>query len=431
MKIDLKKEENNVVRLEIEIPAKDAVNEYNKAVKKLSQYVNIPGFRKGKAPRNLVEQHVGVEQIKHEALEALLPNVFRTAISENKLDVVSHPAVEKYEFNVGEDVKVSAVVELRPEVTLGEYKNLKIEVEGFKHPENAFDKAMEGLLARYATTNLVVDRAAKNSDIVVIDFDGSANGEKIQGGAAEDYPLDLANSNFIPGFAEAIVGHKLEEEFDITVEFPKDYHEAKLAGQPAVFKIKLKEIKEKVLPELTDEFAKKIGPFETVEDLKADIQKFLDTTKTNEDKKKVDNALFDKILESVKVDIQASMIENEANSLLADYKQRLASQGYKAEDAIEAQGLETLMNTFREEAAARIKNSLVIDKIAQVEDIKVEQSDMEQKFQELEEVYKIGKQELFKQISQNPSLFSSMSQQALNQKVMTFLSENNKVEVKA
>lgn len=431
MKIELKKEENNMVRFEVEIPAKTAVDEYNKAVKKVSQYVNIPGFRKGKAPRNLVEQHVGVESIKHEALEALLPNIFKKAIVDNNLDVISHPSVESYDFNIGEDLKVVATVELRPEVNLGKYKDLKIEVEGFTHPADAFDKALEGLMQRYVEFNLVVDRPTKNTDVVVMDFDGSVDGEKIQGGAGQNYTLDLANSNFIPGFAEELVGHKLDEEFDITVKFPKDYHETKLAGKPAVFKIKLKEIKEKVLPELTDEFAQKIGPFKTVDDLKADIQKFLDNTKQTEDQKKTDNAIFEKVLEGVKIDIQESMIEKEAHSLFEDYNQRLVSQGYKPEDAIKAQGLDNLLAKFKEEAAMRIKNSLVIDKIAQVEDIKIEPSDLEQKFQELETVYHIDRAEMLKQLKQNPSLFNSMSQQALNQKVMTFLSENNNVKVKA
>jgi len=268
MKVNIEKEANNVVKMDIEIPAKDAVNEYNKAAKKVSEYVNIPGFRKGKAPRNLVEQHVGVDRIKQEALEKLLPNIFRSAIMENKLDVISQPEVESYDFEIGKDLKVVAKVELRPEVILGDYKNMTINAEEHQIEADAFDKALEGLLKQHSTVKLVVDRASKNTDVVVMDFDGSVNGENIQGGKAENYPLDLANSNFIPGFAEQLVGKKLNEEFDIKVDFPKEYHDQKLAGQPAVFKIKIKEIKEKVLPELTDEFAQKVGPFKSATVLK-------------------------------------------------------------------------------------------------------------------------------------------------------------------
>lgn len=430
MKIDVKKEENNVAKLEIEIPAKDAVIEYNKAVKQFSEYVNIPGFRKGKAPRNIVEKHVGVDRIKHEALENLLPKVLQSAIVENKLDVISQPYVESYDFEIGQDVKLTAKVELKPEVTLGDYKSLEVEVEEYSAEADALDKAVESLLQRNATTSLVVDRKTKATDIVTIDFDGSVNGEKIQGGAGENYPLDLANSNFIPGFAEQIVGHKLDEEFDINVEFPKEYHEKKLAGQPAIFKIKLKEIKEKVLPELNDEFAQKVGPFKNVDELKADIQSYLDKTKEAEDKKKSENTLFEKVLNNAKVDIQDTMIEREAKALFEDYKQRISAQGYNFEDAVKAQGEENLMKELREEATSRIKNSLVIDKIAQAETIQIDPADLEAKITELETVYHTSKTEILKHLKQNPEMFSSLSQQALNQKVMKFLAENNTIKFK-
>lgn len=430
MKFKVEKEANNMAKLEIEVPAKDAVTGYNKAVKRFSEYVNIPGFRKGKAPRNMVENHVGIERLKQEALEEILPKAFAEAFKENKLDVVAEPYIESYDFEIGKDMKVVAKVELRPEVKLGAYKNLTISAEEYETPKDAFDKSLEGLLQRHATFNVVVDRKTKNTDLVVMDFDGSVDGEKIQGGAAQNYPLDLANSNFIPGFAEQLVGKKLGEEFDITVEFPKDYHEKKLAGKPAVFKIKLHEIKEKVLPELTDEFAQKVGPFKTVDDLKADVQKFLDATKEQEDKKSSENAIFEKILADAKVDIQDTMIERESQTLLEEYKQRLTMQGFKWEDAIQNQGLENIMGSLKEEAQARIKNSLVIDKIAQEENIKVEHADLEKKFAEVEASYHINRAEMLKQIKQNPAIFSSLSQQALNEKVINFLNENNKVEFK-
>lgn len=430
MKINLDKEPNNIVKLSIEIPAKDAVDAYNKAVRKISEHVNISGFRKGKAPRNLVEQQVGVERIKEEALDELLPNAFREAIMQNKLDVISQPQIESYNFEIGNDLKIVAKVELRPEVKLGEYKNLKIEAEEYMAPDDAFEKALDGLLQRNAAFNLVVDRPTKGTDVVVIDFNGSANDEKIQGGASENYPLDLANSNFIPGFAEQLVGKKLGEEFDINVEFPKEYHEKKLAGQPAVFKIKIKEIKEKALPELTDEFAQKLGPFKTVDDLKADIQGFLDSTKQREDRKISDNAIFEKVLSGVKVDIQQTMVEREADSLLEEYKQRLVSQGYSFEDAMKNQNYDELMSELKKEAMVRIKNSLVIDKIAQEEGIKVAPTDLEQKFKEVEAAYNTNRANIIQQLKQNPALFESLSQQILNEKVINFLAENNKVEFK-
>lgn len=430
MKVIVEKEANNTAKLEIEVPAKDAVNEYNKAVKKISEYVNIAGFRKGKAPRNIVEKHVGEDRIKQEALERLLPQALHDAIVKNELDIVSQPYVESYDFKIGEDLKVIAKVELRPEVKLGEYKNLKLEVEDYKTPEDAFEKSLEGLLQQHAEFKVVVNRPSKETDIVVFDFDGSSNGEKIKGGAAQNYSLDLANSNFIPGFAEQLVGKKINEEFDINVTFPKEYHEEKLAGQPAIFKIKLKEIKEKALPELTDEFAKKVGPFKTVEDLKADIQKYLDNTKEAENKKNANNAIFEAVLKNVKVDIQESMIQREAEAMFEEYKQRLTMQGFEWEKAIESQGRENVLNSLKEEAIVRIKNSLVIDKIAKEENIKVEAEDVDKKLQEVEKTYHISRTDLMKQLRENPELINSLSQQALNEKINEFLNKNNSVEFK-
>lgn len=430
MKVDLKKEENNVTKLDIEIEAKDAVNEYNKAIKKLSQYANIPGFRKGKAPRPIVEKHFGVDVVKQEALDSLLPNVFRQIISENKLDVIASPVVESFDFEVGKDLKLVAKVELRPEVILGDYKDMTLDVEEFENPDDAFDKALDSFLQRHASFEVVVDRKTKDSDVVVFDFDGSCNGEKIKGGAAENYTLDLAHSNFIPGFAEQLVGHSLDEDFDISVNFPEDYHEEKLAGQPAVFKIKIKEIKQKVLPELTDEFASKVGPFKNVDELKADVQKFLDVTKENENKRRASEAVFEKVLSNVKVDIQDTMINNEAKALLEEYKQRLAAQGFSYEDAIKNQGEDKIMDQLREDALKRIKNSLVIDKIAEVEDLKIKEEDLEQKFNEVEATYRMSRADLLNQLKKNPQIFTTMSQEALNQKVVEFLTANNKVEFK-
>jgi len=431
MKVTLEKEQNNILKLNIEIPAKDAASEYNKAAKKISEHVNIAGFRKGKAPRNLVEQHVGAERIKHEALEGLLPKAFQNAIMENELDVISQPYVESYDFNIGEDLKIVAKVELRPEVTLGEYKNLKIEAEDYVIPEEAFEKSLDGLLQQQATFEIVTDRATTVTDIVSINFDGSSNGEKIQGGAAENYSLDLANSNFIPGFAEQLIGKKLGEDFEITVDFPVDYHEVKLAGQPAVFKIKINEIKEKILPELNDEFAQKSGPFKTVDDLKADIQKYLEANKENENKKNASNAIFEKVLEGVKVDVQDTMVERESQSLLQEYKQRLQSQGLEWAKVIESQGEEAILGSLKEEALLRIKNSLVIDKIAKLENIKVLPADLDKKLQEVESSYRMSRADLLKQVQQNPEILNSLSQQSLNEKVNQFLVENNTVEFKA
>lgn len=430
MKVTLEKEKENVVKLDITIPAKDAVDAYNKAVNTISKYVNIDGFRKGKAPRAVVERHVGTERIKQEAIENLMPKAINQAVVDNNLDLVAQPYITNYNFNIGEDLTVTAKAELRPEVTLGQYKGLTLEVKDSPVEEDAMQKSIDRLLEQHSTQETVIDRPTKETDIAVIDFEGTANGEKIVGGDAKNYPLDLAHSNFIPGFAEQLVGKNLNDEFDIKVNFPEDYHDEKLKGQPATFKIKINEIKEKKLPELNDEFAQKVGNFKTVDDLKADVQQYLESQRERTNKINSENEVFKAVIDGAKVDIPQSMIDREANSLREEYKQRLAAQGIDWDVLVKAQGEDQLLKNLDEDALVRIKNSLVIDKIAKEESIKLEQKDLEAKFAQLGAAYGLKPQDLIKQLGQNPEMLASISQQAMNDKVREFLMENNKVEIK-
>lgn len=430
METKIEKLPENIVKVEIEVPAKDAVDYYNNAAKKLAQYVNIPGFRKGKAPRNIVEQHIGEERIKHEALESALPKLFAEVIKSNNFDIVTQPYVESYDYKIGEDMKITAKIELRPEVTLGDYKGLTVEVEGYKTPEDSMQKSIDNLLEQSATTVLVTDRNTEDKDIIVFDFEGYANGEKIEHGDAKNYTLDLGNSSFIPGFAEQLVGRPLGEEFEIEVKFPEEYHEKKLAGQPATFKCKINEIKKKVLPELNDEFAQKVGHFKNVDELKADIQSYLDKQKEDIDRTNSEKAVFDKVVEGVKVEIQQSMIDRETDLLVEEYKQKLQMQGFTWEQALEAQGYDNIVKDLKEDAAVRVKNSLVIDKIAKAENITVSQADFGAKLSELSRMYQMNPADMIKQLSGNPGVFNALSQQALNEKVTQFLFENNTVKIK-
>lgn len=428
MKIDLEKKEQNIAKVDIEIPAKEGLEAYNRAVKAYAQHVNIPGFRRGKAPRNIVERQVGKERIITEALETLLPSAFSKVITENNLDILTQPKVENYDFEVGKDVKVTATIELKPEVKIKEYKNMTVEVEEYETPKDAFDKSLENILSQSATLELVVDRKTQKDDVIVFDFDGYVNGEKIEHGDAKNYTMDLANSNFIPGFAEQLVDREIDKEFDVNVTFPETYHEQKLAGQPAVFKCVIHEIKTKVMPELTDEFAQKVGPFKTVDELKADIQDYLDKQKEVADKKASEKAILDKIHENTEIDIHESMIKREADSLLEDYKQKLKTQGFTWEQAVETQGLDKIMETINSDAVFRIKNSLIIDKIAKEEDLKVDQESMNEKFESLSAMYQMDKETFGKYLLQSPGMINNISQQILNEKVINFLVENNKVK---
>ncbi len=427
MKFAVEKENDNIYKIDITIPAKDAAKAYDEAVRKIAQYVNIDGFRRGKAPRTVIERQVGTERIKHEALDKLMPSVIAEAIKENNLDVITQPYITKFDYTLGQDLTVELKVETRPEVILGAYKDLKVDVESTEMPEDAFDKALQNVLSQYSTLELVVDRPTKETDIAVIDFEGSVNGEKIEGGDAQNYPLDLGHSNFIPGFAEQIVGKNIGDEFEIKVTFPENYHDDKLKGQPAIFKIKLNEIKERKVPELNDAFAQKVGPFKTVDEFKADIQKYLDKQKETSDRQKSENAVFEKVVEAASVDIPETMIEREAESLTNDYKQRIQAQGLSWDAVEKTEGKDKLADTIREDAKFRIKNSLVIGKIAQEENIKLEPKDIHAKFNQLSAAYGLKQEDLMKQMGKNPEIIASLSQQALNDKVRDFLMEKNSV----
>ncbi len=430
MKITLEKEKDNVVKMDISVPAKDAQAAYDNALRRFAQYVNIDGFRKGKAPKHLIERQIGTDRIKVEAIENLMPQAISTAVKENELDLIAQPYISKYDYDLGNDLKIIAHAEIRPEVKLGKYKGLKIEVADSPIPADAFDKSLNNLLNQYSTEGKVKGRAAKNTDIAVIDFDGYVGKEKIQGGEGKDYSLDLGNSNFIPGFAEAIVGHKSGEEFDINVTFPKTYHDEKLKGQAAVFKIKIHELKEKKLPELNDEFAKKAGPFKNVQELKDDINKFLENQRENINKQNSENEIFKTVVEAAKMEVPTTMIERETASLVEEYKARLAQQGISWEMFLQAQSEAELTKSLQAEAANRIRNSLVIDKIAKEEKLTLEAKDLERKFQEISAAYGVSPNEIIQQFGQNQEFLASVSQQALNDKVRDFLMTSNTVVLK-
>lgn len=427
METKLTKLKDNVVSISMTIPAAEATSAYNTAASKISQHINVDGFRKGKAPRAVVERHVGVDRIRQEALEILLPKYLGQAVYDNKLDIITQPAITDYKFETGKDVEITFEVETRPEVSLGSYKGIDVKVEVPAADDSAFDKALEGFLAQHASMELVLDRPSNETDTVVFDFEGTCNGEPIQGGAAKGYALDLAHSNFIPGFAEQLVGHNIKDEFDIQVTFPEEYHDEKLKGQPATFAIKINEIKQRILPELTDEFVKKSSRFSTVDELKADIKDYVDNQRENIKKVNAENAVFKSIVESASVEIPQGMINREVESLKADYQQRLSYQGINWEDFVKSQGDE-FEKTLAEDAMTRIKNSLIIDKISKEADIKVEQADFQTKIAQMAGAYGVGPQDLLKQFGQNPDFLSSLSQQIVNDKVRDYLLANNNIE---
>lgn len=428
MKTTIEKLDNNMVKVEIEIDAEVAEKEYSKACKRISQRTNIPGFRKGKAPRLILEKNFGQEAIKRDVLDYLLPSAFSEVIRENDLNIITEPYLESYNFELGKPVTVVAKMELKPEVKFEQYKGLDVEVEEYKTAENAMEKELNELAEKFTSLEKVEGRKTTEKDVVVFDFDGFVDGEPITGGSAKNYMLDLENSNFIPGYAEQLVGHEVGEEFTIDVTFPAEYHDEKLKGKPAQFKIKLHEIKEKIKPEITDELAAKVGPFKTVDELKADIQKYLDNTAKIENDKRAANKVFEAVLAKMTVDVQESMIEREKQALVSDFKQKVAQSGISWEEVLEKDGADKINEELKTEALNRIKNSLMMSEIAKLENIEITPQDLEQKVAEMAMMYQTDKNTIFNEIRKNTALIQSMSQQALSQKITKFLVDNNNIK---
>lgn len=430
MKTEVKEIGKNLVEVTIEIDAKSASTEYEKACKKVAEHVNIAGFRKGKAPKNVVERYAGVDNIKREALEAILPKAFSDIIKEKNYELITEPVLVSYELEEGKPCKVVANFELRPEVKIKAYKGLTVEADEYKNAEDAVDKELERLAGQYAEFVKVENRKTTDKDTVVIDFEGFANGEPIKGGSAKNYSLDIAHSSFIPGFAEQLVDKEAGKEFTINVKFPENYHEESLKGADAEFKITINEIKEKKIPAIDDELAKKVGNFKTLNELKEDIQKYLENVAKSENERRAYQAIFNTILESAEMDIQESMINREVDAIIADMKARAQQRGQNLDAAIEKEGVDKVRKEMEPEAVSRIKNSLIISEIARAENVKVTASDMEAKLVEISRVYGVDKETMLKELYKNNNLLHSLSQQIIGDKVSRLIVDNNTVNFK-
>ena len=417
-------DDKNIATIDMTIASDVAKDAYDKALRAYSAHVNIAGFRKGKAPNNVVEKYVGKDRIKAEVVDRLFPMEFQKAIDENKLNIAFRPAIESMEFEVGQDLKLKATVELKPEVKMGAYKDVEVEYQEFKNPENALEKELEMTQRRFSKLEKV-DRAATDKDTVVFDFEGFVGDEKIEHGEGKNYSLDLANSNFIPGFAEGLVGHSAGEEFTIDVTFPEEYHEEKLKGAKAQFKIKLLEVKERILPELNDELAKKAGK-DTLDALKEDIKNYLETTAKNQNDRLKSDAIFNKIIETTEIKIQDTMLDREYQAIMDEAKMTASQQGANFEKLVEMEGKDKVEARFRDEAERRIKNSLIVETIAREINLKIEQKYIMNHINQMAAMYGMAPVQLFEQLRKTPDSFAAISQQVSANKVNEFLLENNK-----
>jgi len=429
MKVEVEKQEQqHLAKINLEIPPDQTSQEYNKAWKRLGQRLNIPGFRRGKAPRAIVEKTVGVDRIKQEAMDRLFPHIFADAISEHQLDIVAPPQIDNLKFDLAEGISVQATVELRPEAQLPDLGNIQVKVAEYKLPADAEEKELQTIVERLTTLEPVIDRPAEKADIVNLDFNGYVNNEPIKGGAAKNYRLDLSDNNFIEGFADQIVGHKIGEDFGINVTFPANYHDTMLAGKPADFKIKINDIARKVIPELTDETAKKVGPFETVDQLKEEVRNLLKQSEEQENDYRKQKAVVDYLLEHATVEIPDPMVNREAKLLMDEVQQRLKSQGMSWEKFLDAEGHESTWENLRQEARKRIKTSLVFGAIAKQEGLQVNEDEFSETVNQMAMMRGVDEKQIMRQLGNNFAAAQAMSDQILSQKIVDFLSERAKFD---
>ena len=417
-------ENKNEVKLTFTIEAEKFDEAMKKVYAKTAKYFTIPGFRKGKAPMNIVEQHYGSEIFYEDTFNELVPDIYDEAIKENKIEAVSRPDIDITQMGKGKELIFTAIVQTKPEVELGKYKGIELK----KIEYNVSDKDVEHELGHMAEHNArlitVEDRPVEKGDIAVIDFEGFLDGKPFEGGKAEKHELEIGSNTFIPGFEDQVIGMKVDEEKDLNVTFPEDYFSKDLAGKPVVFKVKLHEIKKKELPKMDDEFAKDVSEFDTLEELKNSIKDRLQKENDEKAKYETEDAAIKAVCDNVKLDIPSGMIETEIDNMLKDTEQRLQYQGLTLEQYYKLIGKpETVLrDEMKETAEKNVKSRLVIEAIIKAEDIKPDEEKVEEKLKEMAKGYGKTEEEMLK----NTYLKDYITENMKVEKVINFIIENAK-----
>ena len=397
-----KKTKANTYEVEIKLEKEAFDAEVNKAYKRNVGKMNVPGFRRGKAPKSIIEKMYGKSVFYDEAIDALLPDAYKAAIEEAKLDVVSQPEIEL--TSVDENgVLLKATVTVKPTVKVSEYKGLEASRPVVEVTEDEITREIDLVRNRNARVLTVEDRPAENGDETTIDFEGFVDSVAFDGGKGEKYPLKLGSGSFIPGFEDQIVGHTKGETFDVNVTFPEEYGEKSLAGKAAVFKVTLHEIKKTELPELDDEFVKDVSEFDTVDEYKADTKKKIEERKNASADAEVEKQLIDKLIANMTAEIPDCMIESEIDNYVNDYDYRLKSQGASLDLYYQYTGStpEKLRESFKEEAERQVKSRLALERVAKTEKIKAGKKEIEEEYKKIASGYAVDLEMVKKNIPED------------------------------
>lgn len=429
MNCKVEKTENaNEVKLEITVEAEKFENAMKKVYFQNAKYFNIPGFRKGKAPINIVEKYYGAQIFYEDAFNEVATEAYEEALTENKIDVVSRPEVDIAQMEKGKDLIFTAVVQTKPEVKLGKYKGIEIQKIEYKVDKKDVDHELEHMQEHNSRLVTVDDRPLENGDTATIDFEGFVDGVAFEGGKAEGHELEIGSGTFIPGFEEQLIGMELENEKEIKVTFPKEYFSKDLAGKDATFKVKLHDIKKKELPELDDEFAKDVSEFDTLEELKKSIKEKLTKNKEQREKYETEEAVLKAVCEDSKLDIPSGMIELEIDNMLKDFEQRLSYQGLNLEQYLKMIGKteEEMRKEYEPQAIEAIKSRLVLEAIMKAEKIEASEEEIKAKMEEMAKSY--GKD--VEELSKNENLKNYLAEGIKSEKALEFIVNNAKVTEK-
>ena len=396
MSVKVETLEKNMAKLVIEVPAEELEKALQAAYNKNKSKISIPGFRKGKVPRQMVEKMYGPGFFYEDAANMLIPVEYEKAAAESGLEIVSRPVIDIEQIEKGKTFIFTAEVAVKPEVTLGEYKGLEVAKANVEVSEEEVAAELEKEREKNARTISVEDRAVENGDMIMLDFEGFVNGVAFDGGKGENYPLTIGSGAFIPGFEEQLIGKNIGEDVEVNVTFPEEYQAPELAGCAATFKCKVNEIKVKELPELDDEFAQDVSKFDTLADYKEDVKAKLAANKADAAKRAKEDAVIEKIIENAQMDIPEAMIDTQARQLVDEFAQRIQSQGLSFEQYLQFTGmnLDTALEQMKPNAVKRIQSRLVLEAVVKAENIEVSEEDVKAEIVKMAETYKMDAEKL-------------------------------------
>lgn len=422
-----KTENNNEVKLEFTVEAEKFDGAIKTVFNKSAKYFNIPGFRKGKAPYQIVEKTYGAQIFYEDAFNEIAGQAFEEGLKENNIEAVSKPEVEIKQIEKGKDLIFTAVVQTKPEVTLGKYKGIQIKKVEYNVSDEDVNHELMHMAEKNARLVSVEDRPVESGDITVIDFEGFVDGVAFEGGKAENYDLEIGSNSFIPGFEDQVIGTKIDEEKDINVKFPEEYFSKELAGKDATFKVKVHAIKKKELPKLDDEFAKEASEFDTLKELKASIKERLE--KENEEKQKyeTEEAVVKAVTENIKVEVPSGMIETEVENMIKDIETRLSYQGIKFDQYLQMLGktMEEMKKEYEPQAEEAVKTRLMLEAVIKAEKIEANIEEIDEKIKEMAKNYGKENDEAF---LQNENVRNYIEEGIKSEKAVDFLVKNAKMK---